>query len=174
MLLEESEEQTETHVGLADNKALLQTLDGTVLFPVVDVDVEGAGSQRDSCKILDLRCLSGREEHGLSLVLGQNLDDLAHFVFEADFENTIGFIDDQGLDILVDKALGVLQVIKQTSGGSDEQVDTLDQLLGLGAAVGSSNDDTEGLRVVGHEFAGDTKNLKGEFAGGRNDNDTGT
>ena len=65
-------------------------------------------------------------------------------------------------------------MIEQTSRSSDEQVDTLDQLLGLGAAVGSSNDDTEGLRVVGHEFASDTEDLEGEFASGRDDNDTGS
>jgi hypothetical protein len=67
-----------------------------------------------------------------------------------------------------------LQVIEQTSGGSDEQVDTLDQLLGLGAAVGSSNYDTERLRVVRHEFTCDTEDLEGEFAGGGDDNDTGS
>jgi hypothetical protein len=42
--------------------------------------------------------------------LGQQLHDGTQFIFETDFENAIGFIDDQALQILEHKASSVLQV----------------------------------------------------------------
>jgi hypothetical protein len=118
--------------------------------------------------------LCGGEEHGLTFVLGQDLDDLAHFILESDFENTVSLIDDQSLQVLEDKSLRVLQVIQQTTGSRNEQVDTLHQLVGLGTAVGTSDDNTVCLRVVGHEFAGDTEDLQGQFTGRGHDENTGT
>ena len=107
--------------------------------------------------------MGGGEEHALTFGFGENLDDLLHFIFETDFEDAVGFVDDEGLDVLVDEALSVLQVIQQTTGSRDEQVNTLCQLLGLGTSVGSSDDDTKRLRVVRHELTSDAKDLEREF-----------
>lgn len=172
--LKEREQQQEPLIRFTKHISLLQTLDRTVFLAVVDVDVQRTRAQRYPCQILDLGSLGSGEEHGLTLLGGQDLDDLAHFVFETDFENAVCFVDDEGLEVLEDETLGVLEVIEETAGGCDEEVDTLGELFGFGAAVGASDDDSVGLGVVSHEFSGDTENLQGQFAGGRNDENTGT
>ena len=171
--LEEREEEKEPLVGLADNITLLETLHGTVLLLLINVDVQGTGSQRDTSKILDLGRLSGREEHGLSVLLGEDLDDLSHFILETNLENSISLINDERLKILEDER-SVLEVIEEATRSSDKQVNTLGKLVGLSATVCASNNDAVGLRVVGHELTGNTKDLKGQFASGRDDNDAST
>lgn len=172
--LEERKQQQKPLIRFTKHISLLQTFDRTVFLAVVDVDVQRTRAQRDPCQILDLGSLGGGEEHGLTFLGRQDLDDLAHFVFETDFENAVCFVDDEGLEILEDEALGVLEVIEETAGGCNEEVDTLGELFGFGAAVGASDDDAVGLGVVGHEFSGDTENLQGQFTGGRDNENTGT
>lgn len=145
-----------------------------MFLAVVNVDVQRTRTQRYPCQILDLGRLGSGEEHGLAVLGGQDLDDLAHFVFETDFEDAVCFVDDEGLEVLENEALGVLEVIEETAGGCDEEIDTLGELFGFSAAVGASDDDTVRLGVVGHEFSGDTKDLQGQFTGGRDDDNTGT
>jgi len=145
-----------------------------VFLSVVDVDVKGTLAERDSCEILNLCGLCGGEEHRLPLVLGQDLDNLAHFILETDFEDAVGLVDDQSFDVLVDKSLSVLQVVEKTSRGGDNQIDALCELLGFGASVGTSDDYAKGLRMVSHQFTSNTEDLKGKFTGGRDDDDTGS
>lgn len=172
--LEEREQQQEALVSLTDNITLLQTLDGTVLLAVVDVDVQRTGAQRDTGQVLDLGGLGSGEQHSLTLLRGKNLDDLAHLVLETDFENTVSLVNNEGLQVLKDETLGVLKVIEQTTGGCDDQVDTLGELVGFGATVGTTNDDTVGLGVVSHELSCDTEDLEGKLTGGRDNEDTGS
>lgn len=90
--LEEGEKKQEALVSLTDDITLFQTLDCAVLLAVVDVDVQGARAQRYARQILDFRGLGGREQHGLSLFGGQDLDNLTHFVLETDFQNTVRLV----------------------------------------------------------------------------------
>ena len=92
--LQEGEEQEEAFVRVTDHVSLFQTFDCAMLLLVVDVDIEWAWSERYPCQIFDFGGLCGGEEHCLSLVFGEDLDDLAHFVFEADFEDSVCFVDD--------------------------------------------------------------------------------
>lgn len=64
-------------------------------------------------------------------------------------------------------------MIKQSAGGGNEQVNALGQLLDLGSAVGTANDDAVCLRVVLHELTGDAENLQRQLAGGGDDDDAG-
>lgn len=121
----------------------------------------------------DFGGLGSGEEHGLAIVVGENLDNLSDFVLETDFENTVGLVDNQRLEVLEDKG-SVEEVVKQAARRGNKQIDTLGQLLGFGSSVGAAHDDAVGLGVVLHEFAGDTENLEGQLSGGRDDNDTGT
>ena len=171
-LLEEGEEEKETLVGVDYDVALIQTLDCAELLLLVDVHVQGTGTERDTREILDFGGLCGGEEHGLTVLLGQDLDDLAHLVLETDLENAVGLVDDERAHVLEDEG-GVLQMIEQATGGGDEQVDALAQLLGLGATVGTADDDAVCLGVVLHELAGDAEDLEGQFAGGGDDDGAG-
>lgn len=65
-------------------------------------------------------------------------------------------------------------MIEQSSRGRNDQVDSLLQPVGLGLAVRSSHDDSERLRVVGHELLDDTEDLERKLSRGRDDDDTGT
>ena len=171
-LLEEGEQEQETLIGVDNHVALIQTLDCAELLLLVDVDVQGAGTERDAGEILDLCGLCGGEEHGLTVLLGKDLNDLAHFVLETDLENTVGLVDDERSHVLENEG-GVLEMIEQATWGGDEQVDSLAQLLGLSATVGTADDDAVCLGVVLHEFARDAEDLEGQFAGGGDDDGTG-
>lgn len=90
--LEEGEQKQEALVRFTNDVALLQAFDRTMFFAVVNVDVERARSQRNASQVLDLRGLRSGEQHRLSFLGGQNLDNLAHFILETDFKNTVRLI----------------------------------------------------------------------------------
>lgn len=165
-LLEEREEEEEALVGLDDDVSLVEALHRAVLLFFVDVDVERPRTERNPGEVFDLCCLCGREEHRLPVLLGQDLDNLAHFVLEADFQDAVGLVDDQGLEVLEDER-GILEIctallsaslvlpratrqsrksgaltIEQSAGRRDQEVDTLAQLFRLGPAVRASNDNS--------------------------------
>ena len=171
--LEEGEQKQEALVRVADDVALLEAFDGAVLLPVVDVDVQRARPQRDAREVLDLGRLRGREQHGLPLVLGQDLDDLAHLVLESDLEDPIGLVDDERLQVLEDEALGVLQVVEEPARRRHHEIDAFAELLGLGSPVGPSDDDRVRLGMVGHQLASDAEDLQRKLARGRDHDDTG-
>ncbi|KAI6777013.1 hypothetical protein HG530_000958 [Fusarium avenaceum] len=165
----------------ADQGALLSVTEleegvGSLLLLLLAVEVknrkiDGTRAQRDAGKILDLGCLGGGEKHSLSILLGKNLDNLSHFILETDLKNSVRLINNKGLQVLEDE-WGVLQMIEKSPRGSDKQVNTLGELIGLSATVCASNDNTVGLGVVGHELSGNTKDLKSQFASWGDDNDT--
>lgn len=200
---QEGEEQDKSLVGVTKDIALLQPIDCTVLLFLVDVDVEWAGSQRNSSEILchfslakasdcfilfffffgamknfndmlhtDFRSLRGRKQHCLAIIVGQDLDNLSDLVFEPDFQNSVRFVNNQRLEVLEHK-WRVEQMIQKSSGCGNEQVDSLGKLLGFCFSVGTPNDDAICLRVVLHEFASHAKNLEGQLASRRHNNDTG-
>lgn len=65
-----------------------------------------------------------------------------------------------------------LQMIKKSTGSSNDEVDALDQLIGLCLTVRTTHEDTKCLRMVLHELLGNTEDLEGEFSRRRDDNDT--
>lgn len=52
-----------------------------------------------------------------------------------------------------------LEMIEKTTGSSDNQINTLGELVGFGFSVGTSHQYTESLRVALHHFFCDTKDL---------------
>jgi hypothetical protein len=68
VLLEEREEEHEALIRVANDVALLEHVDGGSLLLVVDVDVEGSGTERDSGEVGDFGGLRGGEEHGLAVL----------------------------------------------------------------------------------------------------------
>ena len=138
---------------------MLETGDCAEFLLVVDIDVERAWAEGDAGEVLDFGGLCGGEEHGLSVLVGEDLDDGFHFFFEANFEDAVGFVDDEGAKVLEDEALGVLEVVEQAARGGDDQVDALLYFLCFGAAVGAAHDDAVGLGMMGHEFSCYTENL---------------
>lgn len=107
------------------------------------------------------------------LTVRQNLDDLLHLFLETDLEDTVGLVDDERLEVLEHEPLGVLEVVEQTTGSRNEEVDALDELVGLGLAVRAAHDDAKRLRVASHEVLDDAEDLERELTRGRDDHDTG-
>lgn len=124
--------------------------------------------QRQLRKTLDVLVLGSGEEHGLAL-LRQQLHDGLHILFETNLQNTIGFIDDQALKILVVEPLRVLQVIQQAAGGRDQDGNSLHQLGSFGLAVGSTHDETVSEVVGGCQLGYHAKGLQSQLAGGGDD-----
>ena len=138
---------------------MLEPGDCAEFLLVVNVDVERAWAEGDAGEVLDFGGLRGGEEHGLAVLVGEDLDDGLHFFFEADFEDAIGFVDDEGAEVLEDETLGVLKVVQEAPWGSDDQVDALLYFLCFGSAVGAAHDDAVCLGVVCHELSCYTKDL---------------
>lgn len=68
VLAEEREEQFKPDIRVADNVALFKTFDCYVLLLVVDVDIQWAGFQGDTCEVFDLGRLGCGEQHRLSVL----------------------------------------------------------------------------------------------------------
>jgi hypothetical protein len=62
----------------------------------------------------------GREEAGGARTGRQELNDLVHLLLEADFENGVGFVDDQHLQIVEDEPFGVLEMVEESTWGGYE------------------------------------------------------
>ena len=105
----------------------------------------------------------------MAVLGGDELDDLTHLVLETHLEDSVGLIEDKGAEVLDHETGGVLEVIEETAGSGDEEVNTLCELLGFLTAVGSSDHDGDGLRVVFDEVAGVAKDLERKFTGGCDD-----
>jgi len=65
-------------------------------------------------------------------------------------------------------------MIQQPSRGSDDQVDSLYESIGLSLSVGSSHHDSKRLRVMLHQLFGDSEDLKSKLSSGGDDDDSGT
>lgn len=112
------------------------------------------------------------KQHSLSVLVGQDLDNLPHFILETNLEDTIGLVNDQRLEVL-ENELGVEQVVEQSAGRRNQEVHALGQLVDFCSSVGTANDDAVRLGVVLHQLAGDAENLERELSRRGHDNDTG-
>lgn len=122
---QEGEEEEEAHLGGAEHVALLEPFDRAEFLLVVDVDVKGTWTEGNAGEVLHFGGLGGGEEHGLAVLVGEDLDDGFHFFFKADFEDAVGFVNDERTEVLEDEALGVLEVVEQAAWSGDDQVDAL-------------------------------------------------
>ena len=50
---------------------------------------------------------------GSASTIGEDSYDFLHVFFETDFQNSIGFVDNQRLQISEDKSLGILDIRKE-------------------------------------------------------------
>lgn len=55
-------------------------------------------------------------------------------------------------------------MVKQPSWSCNEQVDTLDELVCLGLAIGTANDDTKCVVMISEEVARNAKDLQRQLA----------
>lgn len=115
--------------------------------------------------------MSGREQQSLALLRRQDAHNLSQLLLETNVQTPVRFVQHQGLAVLEDESLRVLQMIQQATGRRDQQVDTLVQLLRFRAAVGASDDDTVRLRVVLEKLTRDTENLQRQLARRGDDDD---
>jgi hypothetical protein len=128
---EEAEQEQEPLVRIADDVTLFEVVGRRRFALGVDVNVQRSGTKRHAGEVGDLGRLSRREEHRLPVLcesrwrqsvslqketmvgplertLRQDVDDLPHLVFEPDFENPVGLVNDQSAQVREDKSLRVL------------------------------------------------------------------
>lgn len=91
---QETEEEEETLVCLANDVALLETLDRGMFLAMINVHVQRTWPQRNTREIIDLRGLRRREQHRLPLLARQNTHNLPHLILEPDFQDPICLVDD--------------------------------------------------------------------------------
>ena len=72
-------------------------------------------------QVLGLPRLRGGEHHRLAL-LGQQTDDLLHFLLKSDVEDSVGLVDYQTLNVFEQKVGAVLHVVQQPAGSRHENV----------------------------------------------------
>ena len=172
VLLQKREEQQKALRRRAHDIALLEARARRELLLVVDADKERFAAQHDARNVLDVLGLRGREEHRLPL-LGQQPHDGAQLVLESDLENAVGLVNHEALQILEHETLGVLQVIEQAAGRADENVDALDEAVGLGATIGAAHHETVRLVVVLAQLLQHAVDLQTQLARRRDDDHTG-
>jgi len=73
-----------------------------------------------------------------SRTLWKQVNDGTHLVLETNLQNAVSFVDDEHLEVLEDEALGGLQMVKKTTGRSNQEIDSLGELLDLGRAIGTT------------------------------------
>lgn len=76
------------------------------------------------------------------------LTDLAKLSFETNVQTPIRLIQHENLAVLVHETLRVLKVIEKTSGGCNQQVNTLVEFFRFGSPVRAANANTVGLRAM--------------------------
>lgn len=121
ILLEEGEEQTKALSAVAHYITLLQTFDSRNVLGRVDVDLKGALAKRKFGQILNVLGLRRREQNRLASLRHQ-LNDLVHLLLESNVQNSVGFIDDQALEVGKVEAFSVLQMIQETTRRSNDEI----------------------------------------------------
>eukprot|EP00982_Pelagococcus_subviridis_P017137 31518-Pelagococcus_subviridis.AAC.16 len=163
VLLQERKQKKKPLLARDDAVALLDARRRGHRARVVDADVRG-GLQRQTRQVLHLGRLRRGEEHRLS-VLRDHLHDRPHLFLEPDVEHPIRLVHAEDLQRRKREPLRVLHVIEKPPGRRDEQVDALDELLRLRAAVRAADDQPVRLRVFRHELLRDVVNLQRELSG---------
>lgn len=139
----------------------------------MNVDIKRTLSKGDSSEISNFSSLRSREEHSLSVFSWENFNNLSHFFFETNFQNSVSLIYDERFHVREDETFSVLKVIEETTGGSDDKIYTFLELVGLSFAVSTTHNNTKRLVVIFHYFFCDTEDLQGQFASRRDDDSAG-
>ena len=109
----------------------------------------------------------GGEQQVLAL-LGQKRHDAAHVGNESHVEHAVGFVEHEGLDLLqVDRLL--LHVVEQPPGGGHQELDALAQRRGLRLHIDAAEHHGAAQAGVLAVDAHALFDLRGELAGGRED-----
>lgn len=148
-------------VLLQDDVVLLDTLKGQLF--VLDQDFGGVAHEVVS-KSDDFLGHGGGEEVDSALG-GDEGDDFLHALQESLREHLIGLVEHEGLEVAkLEDAL--LQHVKHSAGGSDNDVNSIFQVLDVILDLSSSDEDVHfHVQILSEEFV-DDGNLLGQFSGG--------
>ena len=141
-------------------------LDVDVFFLGV-VDAHALGfAHHAGRQLLNTRCKSRTEHHGLLAVDGQ-LVDLGQIVREAQIEHAVGFVNDQKLDLVKLDLHRALQIEQAARRGHHQigvlQLGNLQLVRHAAHNVGNAQ-----TTAVLHQIDGVVRHLLGQFAGGAN------
>ena len=107
----------------------------------------------------------GGEEEGLAF-FGEGPEDAADVGEEAHVEHAVGFVEDEDFEVL-EVGVGEAEVIEEAAGGGDDDVDAGAEGVFLRAHAHAAVDRSAGDGRVGCHFEEVGVDLRGEFAGGR-------
>ena len=147
ILLQESEEQLELLRRVFGHNVPLLKVGNSGAFSILSYLYQHRVLEGQSAKIFNLFGHSGGEKKGHSF-LWQQFNDFIHLFLETDFEDSIGLIDDEHLQVVESETWGVLQVIQEPSRGGNEQVHSFLQLVCLSASLSTADNHTMGLVVI--------------------------
>ncbi len=95
--------------------------------------------------------------------------DGLHLLLETNVQDPVGLVNDEALEVLVQKGRGVLQVVKQAAGSGHDEVDALGQLLSFRRAVRAAHDEAVRVAVVLEELGEHAVRLDAQLARRRDD-----
>ena len=95
-------------------------------------------------KLLNVLVESGRDHESLSLRVRAVSHYLHELILESHLQKLVSLVQDQNLNILQCKALGVVNVIKKSASSRNDKVWDLLQLVSLVMDGRSSKDDSRG------------------------------
>ncbi len=157
---EQREEEVKLAAWIHHVNAMLH--DGSHRAGYSDLDTHGIPEGKVG-ELCDFRREGGREKEGLS-VLGNLRNDAAHGRQETDIEHAVDLVEDEDFDVVeADGAL--LEVVFQTAGGGDKNIETLLEGCALvsvtNAAINTANLEVGETAEVAHGGF----HLHGEFTG---------
>ena len=146
-------------VAVTHDVALLKTFNGAILVLVLDLMYSGPGRRdiraRSSTLVVCVALKSMVWRSSLGRILTICLISSSNPT--SSIRSASSMI--RAFQILEDKALVALQVVKQASRSCNQQIDSLRKLFLLCPLVLLLNNDTIGLRMVGHKLASNSKYL---------------
>lgn len=146
------------------NVELLDTIESEII-------VLNENSSRVSHELLgDLKNFgshSSREKCNLN-IMGELLEDLVNLILETTSEHLIGLIEDEELEVFSGKE-SLLDHFEDTSGSSDDDLDTFSESLLIFFRVGTTSASISGDLQVLTEVENDCDGLLCEFSSGCED-----
>ena len=109
----------------------------------------------------------GGEEEGLAF-FGEGAEDAANVGEEAHVEHAVGFVEDEDFEVL-EVGVGGAEMVEEAAGGGDDDVDAGAEGVFLRAHADAAVDGCAGDGGVGGHFEEVGVDLRGEFAGGGED-----
>mmetsp|Transcript_4279 Transcript_4279/g.9394 ORF Transcript_4279/g.9394 Transcript_4279/m.9394 type:complete len:217 (-) Transcript_4279:608-1258(-) len=173
VFLQEGEKEEEAIGRLAHDEALLERRHRRGGGALLRGHVDRLVLYGEARKVGHILRLCGREEGGLPIGGGEQLDDRAHVLFEPNLQDAIGLVDGEHLEVGKDETPGGGEMVEQPTRRADQVAHALCQLVRLGASVGTADDKAERLPVRGAQFREHTKDLERELTRRRDGNRAG-